>query len=122
MRAYHLRSVSSDIVGWVPIEPLTGLRGVLVARAQALRHVSLLVMHNNDEITRVTSQDCPAGKLPEFNFQGELQSNGPISRLVRSLEKIRPHQSETETGSRKFAYENFICELRHSRACFFPGA
>lgn len=44
----------------------------------------LAVMHNNDEITRTTTRDCPAccEKIAQFNFQGDLQSNGPISRLV----------------------------------------
>lgn len=39
--------------------------------------VSLRVMHNNDEWER---RDCPARcrEIVRFNFQGELQSNGPI--------------------------------------------
>lgn len=45
---------------------------------------SLRVMHNNDEITRTRRRGCPtriAEQLRGFNFQGELQSNGPISQL-----------------------------------------
>lgn len=52
-----------------------------IAAEQRISFVSLRVMHNNDEVNENDNKrDCLARcrEIAWFNFQGELQSNGPI--------------------------------------------
>lgn len=71
----------------------------------------LAVMHNSDEITRTTTRDCPAccGKIAQFNFQGDLQSNGPISWLVAASKShfASVEKERDRLDSRKFTREKF---------------